>query len=103
MRELERGEAEWARARREDMEAARREFIHLAEKLGIPGDEAERFLDARMRGRHRPPEADLERVIFGLKEENERLRMHVEKLTDFVRRLEERLEKLERAFRPHHR
>jgi tetratricopeptide (TPR) repeat protein len=44
-------EAEWRGGREDDLGEVRREFLHLAERLGIPAEEAERFLEDHERRR----------------------------------------------------
>jgi len=52
-------ELEWRKRHDRGMDEARKEFLRLAERLGIPPEKAERFLEEHRPGRH--PEAHFER------------------------------------------
>ncbi len=83
----------WKERHEEEMHRIRREFIHLAEELGIPGDEAERFLEEHRKGRDRlDVDADLHRRLA---EMEERFEMRTAEFEQVVRKLNHRIEILE--------
>ncbi len=96
--ETERG---WREGREGDLENARREFIRLAERLGIPGKDAERFLMEHAPRQPFPPAGGGEGRREGLPpregppggEGGDRLRALEERLERLERRIAELLER----------
>ncbi|MHC4859767.1 MAG: tetratricopeptide repeat protein [Planctomycetota bacterium] len=109
-RELMEGEeGRWRERHGDEMEDARRQFIHLAERLGIPPEAAERFLEEHAGRRHfyepRDASGDPDRrrapredrgIEVRVRELEEKIAALHEKLAPFLRELEERLEGLDR-------
>jgi len=97
-REIE--EIRWRKDHDRGMDEARREFLHLAERLGIPPDKAERFLEEhrRARGPEVHLDRDARRMEDGMREAHEAIEEARERLHHHERALEHverRLEKFE--------